>query len=62
MAVDKRIVVLTELENQVRNLKRAGVKQADIARYVGVSKQRVTQIVQRLRELDVLDDQAEGKR
>jgi helix-turn-helix protein len=60
--VDKRIVVLTDLENQVRNLKRAGVKQADIARYVGVSKQRVTQIVQRLRKLDVLDDQVGGKK
>lgn len=46
---------LTNVQRQVLVLRQNGVKQADIARRLDVSKQRVSELVKLLREKGVLD-------
>ena len=52
---DRERIVLTREQDRVLKLYRAGISQSEIARVVQISRQRVSQIVQRLRELDLID-------
>jgi DNA-binding CsgD family transcriptional regulator len=52
---EDNVVVLSREQNRVLKLYNAGISQSEIARVVEISRQRVSQHVQRLRELELID-------